>query len=263
MFALERIKLIKKYLNENQKAEVTALSGLLDVSEVTIRRDLEKLEKEGFLQRIHGGAVLTDELTESHSGSIQEADDPLLQNRMEIGDIASNLVDDRDVIMLTPGLTNLQLARHLKNRKNLTVLTNDLLIALEFSGIASIKVIILGGDLDSQSRGVYGKFTIDSIRSFFVNKTFFEVEGINQDSSLTVSSIEKATLIQEAVKIAGESICLCPGNCFGKKAFYPVGDVSMAGKIISDSSMGDEYKKMFFQQNIQIFTSLQMYEGHV
>ena len=142
-------------------------------------------------------------------------------------------------------------------------MTNDLLIALELSGIASIKVIILGGDLDSQSRGVYGKFTIDSIRSFFVNKTFFEVEGITLDSSLTVSSIEKATLIQEAVKIAGESICLCPKSYFGKKAFYPVGEISMAGKIISNSSMGDEYKNLIFKQNIQIFTSLHMYEGHV
>ena len=80
MFALERIKLIKKYLNENQKAEVTALSGLLDVSEVTIRRDLEKLEKEGFLQRIHGGAVLSDVLADSHSGTLTTLEDPFQQD---------------------------------------------------------------------------------------------------------------------------------------------------------------------------------------
>jgi DeoR family transcriptional regulator, fructose operon transcriptional repressor len=261
MFALERIKLIKKYLNENTKAEVAVLSSLLDVSEVTIRRDLEKLEREGFLKRIHGGAILSDEMEEALS--VPSSEDPLLASRMEIADIASQMVEDNDVIMLTQGLANLQLARHLKDKKNLTVLTNDLLIALELSALSSVRVIILGGDLENQSKGVFGNFTINSIRSFYVNKTFFEVEGVKRQAGFTVSTIEKANLIQEAVKIAEEAVCLCTGNCFGNTAFYPVGDVSLAGKIVTNASVRDEYKNYIFERNIQLFTSVQMYEGHV
>ena len=260
MFALERIKLIKKYLTENQKAEVAALSNLLDVSEVTIRRDLEKLEKEGFLNRTHGGAVLNEERLNEPDPVPRE--DPLLKERREIADIASEMVEDNDVIMLTQGPTTLQMARQLSEKKNLTVLTNDLVIALELSGASHIKVILLGGDVESQSQGVYGDFTINSIRSFYVKKTFFEVEGVSPDSGFTVSSIEKARLIQEAAKQAKEVICLCPAEGFGKRAFYPVGGVTLAQKIVTNSSVGNEYKNFIFEQNIQLFTSIHMYEGH-
>jgi len=259
MFALERIRIIKKYLMENRKAEVAVLSELLDVTEVTIRRDLEKLESEGFLKRIHGGAMLI----EQEELSFLPDPDPQGDARNEIGVLASRLVEDNDVIMITQGPTSLQLARNLGERKNLTILTNDLLIALELSAFSSIKVILLGGDLEHQSRGVYGNYTINSIRNFFVNKTFFEVEGVNKNSGFTVSSIEKANLIQEALNIASETVCLCSSDCFGKTAFYPVGDLTLAGKIVTNSDIPDSFKNLIFDQDIQLFTSLQMYEGHV
>jgi DeoR family fructose operon transcriptional repressor len=259
MFAVERTRIIKKYLLENKKAEVAVLSEILDVTEVTIRRDLEKLETEGFLKRMHGGAIL-NEIEES---PYLIEPDPFDEDRQEIGQIASRLVDDNDVIMITQGLTSLQLARNLGDKKNLTVLTNDLLIALELTAHSAIKTILLGGDLEHQSRGVYGNYTINSIRYFFVNKTFFEVEGLNQNSGFTVSSIEKANLIQESLKIASETICLCSADCFGKTAFYPVGALTLAEKIVTNSGIDDEYKNLIFGQDIQLFTSLQVYEGHV
>ena len=259
MFALERTRIIKKYLLENKKAEVAVLSDILGVTEVTIRRDLEKLESEGFLKRIHGGAILI----EMEESPLFPEPDSYDQERQEIGQIASHLVDDNDVIMITQGPTALQLVRNLGDKKNLTVLTNDLLIALELTVHSSIKTILLGGDLEHQSRGVYGNYTINSIRNFYVNKTFFEVEGLNQNSGFTVSSIEKANLIQESLKIATETICLCSIDCVGKTAFYPVGDLTLAHKIVTNSVISDDFKNLIFDQDIQLFTSLQMYEGHV
>ena len=258
MFAVERVKIIKKYLHENQKVEVAILSDILDVSEVTIRRDLEKMEKEGFLTRIHGGAVLNEE----EESPYQVSDLPVNSEISGIGQIASHLVEDNDVIMITQGAVSVQLARHLGEKKNLTVLTNDLLIALELTAFPQLKVILLGGDLEHQSKGVFGNYTINSIRSFFVNKVFFEVSGINENSGYTVSSIEKANLIQEALKISSEGICLCPAECFGNTAFYPVGPLSLAGKIVTGSDLDNRYKNLIFDKDIQLFTSLQMYEGH-
>ncbi len=260
MFALERVKIIRKYLIENHKAEVATLSELLNVTEVTIRRDLEKLEKEGFLKRIHGGAIL--DITEEEPSYSSVSEDPFLEDKQEIGQIASMLVEDNDVIMITQGPTSLQLARNLGGKKNLTVLTNDLMISLELSAHSDIKVILLGGDLEHQSKGVYGNYTINSMKNFFVSKTFFEVEGINLNSGLTVSSIEKANLIQEAVKISRESICLCSGENFGNIAFYPVGKISTASKLITNPTINDEYKSLIYEEDIQLFTSIHMYEGH-
>ncbi|MDC7241358.1 MAG: DeoR/GlpR family DNA-binding transcription regulator [Spirochaetales bacterium] len=260
MFALERVKIIKKYLIENHKAEVATLSDLLNVTEVTIRRDLEKLEREEFLKRIHGGAILIE--TEEESSILKVPEDPFLEDKQEIGQIASLLVEDNDVIMITQGPTSLQLARNLGGKKNLTVLTNDLMISLELSSHRDIKVILLGGDLEHQSKGVYGNYTINSLKNFFVSKTFFEVEGINLNSGLTVSSIEKANLIQEAVKISRESICLCSGENFGNIAFYPVGRIGMASKLVTNPAISDEYKSFIYEEDIQLFTSIHMYEGH-
>lgn len=261
MFAPERIKIIKKYLDDNKKAEVSELSSLLDVSEVTIRRDLEKLEKEGFLQRTHGGAIINDD--EDESILTPETIDPLAEKRNEIAAVAAHTVHDGDVIMLTQGLTCLHLARNLGNKKKLTVLTNDLLIALELSTFSNLRIIILGGDLENQSRGVYGNFTINSIRSFYVSKLYFEVDGVTRDNGFSAASIEKANLIQEAVKISEESICLCPDDCFDKKAFFPVGELSMAHKIFTNNQISEEMKDHIFRKEIQLFTSMQMYEGHV
>lgn len=260
MFALERVKIIRKYLIENKKAEVAILSEILDVTEVTIRRDLEKLEAEGFLKRIHGGAILNEEDDTSSFPGLPP--DPFLEDKQEIGQVASQLVDDNDVIMITQGPTSLQLARNLGDRKNLTVLTNDLMISLELTLHSGIKVILLGGDLEHQSRSVYGNYTINSLKNFFVSKTFFEVEGVNRESGLTVSSIEKANLIQESIKIAKESICLCSGENFGNIAFYPVGRVNMASKLVTNSTISDDYKHFIYDQDIQLFTSIRMYEGH-
>ena len=258
MFAVERVKIIKKYLRENQKVEVAVLSDILDVTEVTIRRDLEKMEKEGFLTRIYGGAMLNEpEVSPFAVPRIPENSE-----NSGIGQIASHLVEDNDVIMITQGVVAVQLARHLGDKKNLTVLTNDLLIALELTAFPQLKVIILGGDLEHQSKGVFGNYTINSIRNFFVNKVFFEVNGINENSGFTVSSIEKANLIHEALKISSEAVCLCSSECFGNTAFYPVGPLSLATKIVTGSDLEDRYKNLIFDQNIQLFTSLQMYEGH-
>ncbi|MDC7233322.1 MAG: DeoR/GlpR family DNA-binding transcription regulator [Spirochaetales bacterium] len=260
MFALERIKIIKKYLLENQKAEVAVLSDILDVTEVTIRRDLEKLEHEGFLKRIHGGAVLADEPDDS---SFHREWDPLQEERLEIGQIAAHFVDDNDVIMLTQGPTILQLARSLGEKRNLTILTNDLLIALELTAFPQIKTILLGGDMDTQDRCVYGNYTVNSLKNFFVAKTFFEVDGVDEEHGFTVSSIEKARLIQESLNISREAVCLCSSDRFGETGFFPVGKLDLASRIVTNSDLEDRFKDMVFEKGIPLFTSLQVYEGHV
>ena len=99
MFAIERIKIIKDYLNKDKHVSVAKLSSLLNVTEVTIRRDLEKLESEGFLKRAHGGAVLIADSDDPPA--IEEADDDHALEMLEISDTIFHLVSDNDIIMLT------------------------------------------------------------------------------------------------------------------------------------------------------------------
>lgn len=258
MFALERIRIIKNYLLKENKVSVAKLSELLNVTEVTIRRDLEKLEKEGFLERTHGGAVLKEIKEYKEEETIEEPGDAFRTQREEIAETAFHLVSDNDMIMLTEGLTNVYIARKLAQKNNLTVLTNDLRVALEFVNSPANNVILLGGDLKEYA--VYGQLTENSMQYFSVNHLFIEVDAINRQSGMMVSSISKASLIQKAINAAETVSVVCLANLFGEKSLYRIGSVDMADKIITDSSLDDSFKDYLFSLNIQVYTSVDIYE---
>lgn len=166
MFAPERIRIIKGLLIDKNHINVSDLSSMLNVSEVTIRRDLEKLENEDFLTRTHGGAIINNSNPTESENYIYTYEDPYLNQREEISEIAVQMIEDNDVILLSPGHTNLCIAKKIVGKKNITVLTNDLKIAFELSTNPSIKVIIPGGDLDSNSMTLVGKLTEDNLKNF-------------------------------------------------------------------------------------------------
>lgn len=256
MFAIERIKIIKDYLTKDKHVSVAKLSSLLNVTEVTIRRDLEKLESEGFLKRAHGGAVLVD--TDDEALQVDNTEDTHILQRLEIADTVFHLVSDNDIIMLTDGPTNRQIAKRLTQKNNLTVLTNDLKIALEFSYSPGNNLILLGGDLDEHA--VYGQLAINNMQNFSLNHLIIEVDGICKKTGVTVSSISKASLIQQACSTAQVISIVCLADLFGEKSFYRVGDPALADKIITNSTLSDTYKDYLFDLNIQLYTSVDIYE---
>jgi DeoR family fructose operon transcriptional repressor len=263
MFAPERIRIIKGILLDKKSINVSDLSTLLNVSEVTIRRDLEKLETEKFLTRTHGGAIINDTIPFDEESSSSTDDDPYFQQRIEISEIAVQMIEDNDVIILSPGLTNLFIAKKILGKKNITVLTNDLNIASELSMNTSIKVIIPGGDLDATSMTLTGKLTESNLKDFFVTKAFIEVEGVSSQRGYTVQSIDRASVLKEMIAITRETIILCPYNCFDNIAFSQIGPLNIAKKVITNPSIPSDYKNYFFQNKIQLFTAFNSYEGGI
>jgi len=256
MYAKERKRIIKKFLTENGKVSVGHLSELLEVSEVTIRRDLEVLEEEGILQRTHGGAIINEPETPVFSLS---GDSKTIAQQHEIAEAAFHFISDGDVVMLTHGSTNLQIARQLVKHHNLTILTNDLLIALEFASSHTNKLILLGGDLEGHS--VYGQLAINNLNNFSLNHIFIEVSGITVKNGLTVDTINKASLIQQACSSANIITAVCLPDNFGSDAFYRVGPITMPTRILTSSTLDDRYKRDLFDQNIRLYTSVDLYEG--
>lgn len=255
MFAIERIKIIKNHLKKDSKVSVAKLSELLNVTEVTIRRDLEKLEAEGFLQRTHGGAVIRDYQEDE---PVEEFSDQYTIERQEIAETAFHLVSDNDMIMMTEGLTNVCIARKLALKNNLTVLTNDLRIAMAFSNSRDNNVIMLGGDLYEYA--VYGQLAINNMQYFSFKHLFMEVDAINKQNGMMVSSISKASLIQKAIQSAEVTSVVCLAKDFGGKSLYRIGNVEMADKMITNSTLDDTWKDHLFNLNIQVYTSVDIYE---
>lgn len=256
MFAIERLKIIKNHLVKDQKVSVAKLSELLDVTEVTIRRDLEKLEKEGFLKRTHGGAVLVSYVEESILEEGFDTQDAEL--RQEIANTAYHLVSDFESILLFDGPTNLQIAKRLAARSNLTVVTNDIRIAMEFSQSQNNTLIMIGGDLDNYA--VFGQMAIDNMKDFSFNHLFIEIDGMSTEIGMTVSSVKKATLIQQAIPLADVITVVCLSRFFGEKSLYRIGTLEVAHKVITDSKLDNTYKNYIFDLNIPLFTSIDIYE---
>ena len=247
MFAVERKRLIQNYITNNGKVEVANLSRLLGVSEVTIRRDLETLEKEGFLHRIHGGAVLSN--GEFEKCSLED------EALTEIALVSARFVQDGDNICITNGETNLCLARKLESRRGITVLTNDIAIASEMASQGK-RVVLLGGEFDPEEKASFGTLTIENFRNFFVSKVFVEIDGVSADLVFSVNSTTKASFLTEVMAEAKKLIILCPHTRFRNPAFYGMGKLPHY-TMVTNAQLEDSYKRRFFEEGIPLFTSVE------
>ncbi|POR04680.1 hypothetical protein AU468_02920 [Alkalispirochaeta sphaeroplastigenens] len=262
MFALERLRIIKEYLLNHRQAEVSTLSTLLAVSEVTVRRDLVKLEEEGFLTRTHGGALLKDTQTIQDPSLVlsdynRSDDDP----DPELAALCLRLVLDNAVVFLADGPINFRIAEGLQARSGITVLTNDLKIASLVARQKSNRAVLLGGDLNDQGEAVYGAVAQENLLRYHVDILFFEVDAVNQQLQLTVTNEQRANLISSAAKSAAKSVLVCPANRFGRGAFFRFASIHLAEAVVTDPSLPDSEKNRLFSENITVFTAVNAFEG--
>jgi DeoR family fructose operon transcriptional repressor len=255
MFAIERLNKIKELLLQQKRVDVYELSEKFSVTEVTIRRDLDKLEQKGFLVKTYGGAVLNDKLN-SVSTIPGDLEPKHVEEKRLIGKIAGQMVEDGDAIFLGPGTTCLEIARNIKDKK-VTVLTNDLAIGLELKDLTGIKTIVIGGDLVPSTTMLVGGFALQMLKGIYINKTFLGVKGAQFDSGYTVSNYEEAMILQEVGKISSEIIIAADYTKFNLKGFARLGDLTMAKKVITNAQLPSEYKRYYFEQAVKLYTTFE------
>jgi DeoR/GlpR family transcriptional regulator of sugar metabolism len=194
----QRRKRIQEFLEVHQVAQSTFLSELLQVSEATIRRDLEWMETQGVLERTHGGAMLSRRLPVEPEYSYSAQTHPL--EKQSIGARAAALVEDGDTIFVNSGTTATQVVRHIRDRTKVTVITNNVNAALEAQE-ADFEIILLGGSFRERARSVVGRFATEALRQVYASKSFIGVDGlslkygcttpINAEAELTRLMIER------------------------------------------------------------------------
>jgi DeoR family fructose operon transcriptional repressor len=254
MFAIERINKIKERLFKEKRVDVFELSELFSVTEVTIRRDLDKLEQMGFLVKTYGGAVLNEELVQKPVQS--ESEDGTIEEKRMIGKIASQMIENGDAIFLSPGTTCLEIARNIKDKK-VTVVTNDLSIGYSLRDSIGVKAIVTGGDLIQSTSTLVGGFALQALNGININKAFIGVKGVHMDSGYTVDSYEEVMVIQGVKKISSEVIVVADYSKFNCTGFAKMGDLTMAKKMITNKQIPSEYKKYFFEQAVKLYTTFE------
>ncbi|MCB4179033.1 DeoR/GlpR transcriptional regulator, partial [Klebsiella pneumoniae] len=204
MFAEERQEKLLGILREKRKVAVSEMCDVFNVSGATIRADLRQLEEEGLLTRTHGGAVLR-----TRASFEQASDDREIVNlsaKERIGQRAAALVEDGDIIVLDTGTTTLHIARNIRDRQNVTVVTNDYQIARELEASASIQTILLGGIVKKGYHcvvAINGRSILDTLN---VDKAFMGTNSLSLKHGACVADIMLAETKRGMVEHASQVI---------------------------------------------------------
>jgi DeoR/GlpR family transcriptional regulator of sugar metabolism len=251
MLARERRNRILELIDEEGSVAVDELALRFDVSEMTIRRDLRLLQKNGFLRRVHGGAT-------SNRGRSYEP--PFLLRATEhndakaaIGKKAADLVQDGDSIALDVGTTTLELARHLEDRQNLTVITPSLHIANLLANHPGIRLILPGGVVRPGELSMVGRLTEDALEGFFIDKLFLGIGGIDLEAGLTEFNVDDSQVKQALIRRAKECIVLTDSSKFGNIAFAAVAPLDAVHTIITDDQIDPEICASLEEMDVEVF----------
>lgn len=231
----ERHQLILDTLIRHESIPVSSLSMLLDVSAVTIRKDLTELEAENKLYRSHGKAVLINPYINNRSISEKEK---LQRSEKElIGREASKLITRDDSIIIASGTTVLAFARCLAPIHKLTVISASLAVSQLLGGNESIDLVQLGGSIRHSSLSVVGKFAESPLSEFSCSKLFIGVDGIDLDFGITTTDIREAELNRAMMRTAQKTIVLADSSKFRRRGFSKIANITEVDTIITDSKI--------------------------
>ncbi|KYG89315.1 transcriptional regulator [[Bacillus] sp. KCTC 13219] len=234
----DRRELILEQLNVNEKIEIDQLVEQLNVSAMTIRRDLNILEAEEKIIRTHGGAVLNKPLVNEVSFQIKET--KYSQQKKRIAQTALQYIKDHSTILLDAGTTNLEIAKRLKGKRNLTVLTNDIRIAVELMD-SDIKVIVTGGELQNNTGAIFGPLTEQVLKNIHVDQFFLGSHAVHIDAGITAPTFEKASMKQLMIECAEATLLVVDSSKFDQKSLAKVCDLFSIDGIITDDGIPAQY----------------------
>ena len=245
MLAIERKNEILDKLRAEQRVLVSDLAEYYHVTEETIRRDLDKLEKEGYATKTYGGAILGNSTKTDLSYTIRNKTNVDAKN--QIAAIASRLIEDGDHLMLDDSSTSLYLAKKLKEKKGLTVITNSVELVVELSGVEGWTIILTGGRLKPESLALVGDQTQQSLRRYHVDKAVMSCKGIDLESGVTDSSQTKQSMLCCAKK----RILILDSSKFDKVSFIDIAPLDAFDTVVTNAVPSKAWLDYFADHNIE------------
>lgn len=238
-------------LNENKKVEVTKLSELLQVSQVTIRKDLDALESSGMLIRAHGYAVLND------SDDINTRMAYHYASKQWIAKQAVQSIEDGETIMIESGsccaLVALEIAAA---KKDVTLITNSAFIADYVRKTGAINIILLGGEYQKESQVMVGPMTRRCAEAFYVDKLFIGTDGFTKETGFTGNDYMRSEAVRDMAKQASRVIVVSDSAKFHQKGVVSLMDTKRIDSVYTDQGIPAEIESYLQQQGITVYKSI-------
>ena len=251
MAALNQRRLkILELIREDGHAKVQELSRIFNVTDVTIRQDLESLEKLGYVQREHGGAFLKDVGSFAKTGQVMNQSH--LQEKQVIARRAVSFIQEGDSIILDSGSTTTEIAKLLLQHRNLNVITNALNIALILGENPGINLIVTGGEFKAPTLSLTGQMAAESFRGLHANKLFLATAGISSSLNLTYPGLSdlmvKSTMIQSSEHV----FLVADSSKLGVCAFASLGPITLAHTFITDKGISEAYRTSIVEAGVEL-----------
>lgn len=249
MLAVERRNLILEKLQDEKKVVVSELSALFDVSEETIRRDLDKLDKEGLATKSYGGAVLNENTSLDMPFNVRKKRN--MKGKQMIAELVSGLIQEGEHIIVDPSTTAVSIVKALKNRKRLTVITNSIEVLVELSDVSGWDIISTGGTMRENYLALVGPKATEVIKSFHADKVILSCKGLDLEKGITDANEMFSQVKQTMLKSAKERILVVDHTKFNNIAFSKIGDLSSIDIVVTDIRPSDEWMNYFTEKGIR------------
>ena len=247
--APKRLEQLRRVLRQNQVVRIEELCDQLRVSAATIRRDLDVLEKLGEVRRVHGGAVSVDSRLEEPL--FDDKTSLAAREKHRIAQTALRYIQPNDTIYLDGGSTVLELARLLKERTNLTVVTNSLRAAIELASRGP-RLILVGGDLRRLSQTVVGPLTRLMLNQVHIDRAFMGTIGMTLEEGLTTTDPSEAYTKELVMQHAREVFLLVDSSKIGKVSFTRAGQVDGVRVFITDKLADRAFLRGLRKRGIEV-----------
>lgn len=228
----KRRETILDILKDEGKVKVTELSKKFGISEVTIRNDLTELEREGLIRRVRGGAVGTQKayfnMSLNDRMNMQRAQKKLIAKKV------ASFVNEGDTLMIISGTTTYYISKELADIKNITVITNSLIIAQELSFYKYINVILLGGNLDAQYQFTYGNDTINQLQKYRADMMIASVDGISAEKGMTTYHYLESEVTKQMTLRSNRVLVAADYTKIGREGFAYIDSIDNADILVTD-----------------------------
>lgn len=250
MLAIERRSLLLAELGSEGRVLVSEMSQRFGVTEETIRRDIEKLSKEGLATKTYGGAVSNVSLASDLPYNVRKSVN--VELKQNIAEKVARMINDGDRIMLDASSTAIYVVRRIKNKKNITIITNSVEILIELADKTGWTVLSTGGQLKEGSFSLVGASAEKMVRGYHVDLCVCSAKGIDDRLGITDSNEKDSEMKQAMFESSDKKILVLDSTKFDKKSFVKVCDINEVDMIVTDSEPNKSWQSVIANNGVKL-----------
>lgn len=255
---LERRRKIAEQVLAYHSVKVIDLSKEFDVTEETIRRDLEKLEKQKVLVRTYGGAVLTEKTNDDEPFSIRSREN--IECKKSIALVISDMIQDGEVVMMDSSTSSLEVGKSIGNSKKVTLITNSMGLAMEMVQYDKTQVICVGGTLRRRAISFIGPATRQAIQNYYADKVILSCKGIDMEKGVMESNEMESDVKRAMIATARTVILAIDHTKFDSVAMVRSCDLAKVDIVVTDIKPHKKWLEYFAKMEIQCIVSSEIYK---